>query len=111
MKHDEAALQVEIVKALRNLGLFVHSVPNEAAGTNPVRQSQMISMGLFPGVADLVVWLPSGAIGYLEIKSKTGKLSERQERFRIRCEKAGHPYGVARSVSEAISWVSKYAQN
>ena len=99
MLNDEAHIQADIVKFLRTAGVFVHSVPNEAPGSNAIRQGQMITMGLFPGVADLVAWLPSG-IAYIEVKTETGKLSPRQEKFRARCAEYGVPYYVVRSVSD-----------
>lgn len=107
MNHEEAKIQAAIVKALRQNGYFCHSVSNEAAGDNPVRQGQFITMGLYPGVADLVVWLPGGRVGYLEIKTATGKLSPNQEKFRDRCLSAGVPWGIARSVEEALFFIKK----
>jgi hypothetical protein len=78
---NEAKLQAEIVKALRAADYWCHSVPNDAAGSNAIRQGQQITMGLFPGVADLVVWLPGGRIGYMEVKTATGKQSTVQVEF------------------------------
>lgn len=104
MRHDEAKLQSEIVKAYHAAGVFCHSVPNEAAGTNAVRQGQFVSMGLKPGVADLVAWLPDG-IAYVEVKTPTGKQSAAQERFQARCKTYGVPYHVVRSVPEAMDLI------
>ena len=105
MRHDEAKLQSAIVKAYHAAGVFCHSVPNEAAGSNAVRQGQFVSMGLKPGVADLVVWLPEG-IAYVEVKTPTGKQSPAQERFQARCVSYGVPYYVVRSVSGAMALIS-----
>lgn len=99
MKHDESKIQAAIVKHLSAEGIFCHSVPNEAAGSNRIRQGQMITMGLRPGVADLVVWLPEG-IAYVEVKTATGRQSPAQVRFQERCERAGIRYYLVRSVED-----------
>ena len=75
----ESMIQAEIVRALRRMGYFVHSVPNEGAGTNPVRQGQLITMGLYHGVADLIVWLGSGKVAYVEVKDQKGKQTGHQK--------------------------------
>jgi hypothetical protein len=105
--NQESSIQAAIVKALRSNNFFCHSVPNNAAGGNAVRQSQEITIGLFPGVADLVVWLPGGRVMYLEIKTPTGKQSPAQVKFQARCEAAGIPYAVARSVEDSLKIIKK----
>ncbi len=60
----------------------------------------MITMGLRPGAADLVVWFPHREIGYLEVKTETGQLSENQRRFKKRCVENGVFYAVVRSVED-----------
>src|SRR5690554_5224799 len=58
MRNEEAKIQADIVRYLSSEGVFCHSVPNEGAGTDKMRTMRMITMGLRPGTADLVVWLP-----------------------------------------------------
>lgn len=99
MNHNEAKIQVEIVKFLWSRGFYVFSIPNEAAGSNAIRQGQMITMGLRPGVADLCVLLP-GKVVFLEVKTATGKQSEHQKKFESRCIELGHEYHVVRSVED-----------
>ena len=99
MNQAEAKIQADIVAYLRGLGVFCHSVPNEAAGTNPVRQGILVTMGLFPGVADLIVWLPSG-IAYVEVKTASGVQSTEQKKFEARCIESGIQYYLARSVDD-----------
>ena len=107
MNHSESRIQAEIVKALHGAGIFCHSVPNEAAGSNAIRQGQMITMGLRPGVADLVVWLPGGRVAYIEVKAPGGKQSPAQVRFEARCKESGILYGVVRSVSETFALIGE----
>jgi hypothetical protein len=100
MRNDEAHIQAAIVGDLSSQGIYCHSVPNEGAGKDKLRTMQMITMGLRPGTADLVVWFPWGEIGYLEVKTESGRLSERQKRFKRRCEDHGVFYAVVRSVDD-----------
>lgn len=101
----ESKIQADIVKALRDAGFFCHSVPNEQAHGNPVYTGQLIAMGMYPGTADLVVWLGYGRIAYLEVKNEKGRQSERQVMFELRCKDTGYPYKVVRSADEALAFV------
>ena len=89
MNHKESKIQSEICKRLQDEGIFFHSVPNEAAGRDKIRQSLMVSMGLRKGVGDLIVWIPVSKneiqISYIEVKSETGKQSEQQIAFENLC--------------------------
>lgn len=104
----ESKIQVEIVKyliPLRRQGLLeFFSVPNEAAG-NPVRQGQMIAMGLRPGVSDIVLLFPGRRVAFMEVKNEAGKQRDAQERFQQMCVSFGFPYRIVRSVSEARAYV------
>lgn len=53
---SESKLQTECFKLLTSMGIYSHSVPNEAEGRSIIKQAQLVSMGLRKGVADLVVW-------------------------------------------------------
>ena len=104
---SEAWIQAETVKLLQRKRVFCHSVPNEAAGKDVQRMPQLIGMGLRSGVADLVVWWPDG-IGYLEMKTPQGRLSEKQLAFQRKCREKGVSYDVAHSVDEAIAIMQKH---
>jgi predicted Holliday junction resolvase-like endonuclease len=86
---------------LRSQGIFCHSVPNDFI-RDARTMGTAITMGLFPGVADLIVWWPTG-IGYLEVKVPGGKLSPRQENFRKRCQNNDIRYDVVYSMDELDS--------
>ena len=100
----ESHIQADIVRFLRGRGIFCHSVPNEGAGRDgAIRTAQLITTGLYPGVGDLVVWWNTAGgvrIGYLEVKTATGRQSERQRRFQEICENNNIPYAVVRSVED-----------
>lgn len=104
MNKEEAAIQASIVKLLNNEGIFFFSIPNEGAGKNPIRQMQLIAMGLRSGVADLEVWWPKadGQVqqAYLEIKTKHGKQTVSQKKFEAFCRLHRIPYTVVRSLEE-----------
>ena len=104
----EARIQADIVQSLlplRKAGLLeFFSVPNEAAG-NPIRQGQLIAMGLRPGVADMVILLPGGRTAFMEIKNDTGKQRPAQRQFQELCASFGFPYRIVRSVAEAMEYV------
>ena len=107
----EDRIQADIVKFLRHGGTMCHSVPNEGAGrANAVRTAQLVTMGLFSGVGDLVVWwITAGGvrIGYLEVKTATGRQSDRQRHFQDLCESHGIPYRVVRSVEDVREYMEK----
>ena len=106
----EDRIQADIVKYLRKeRNTFVYSTPNEGAGRDAkMRTAQLITMGLFPGVADLTVWWHKDnriVIGYLEVKTKTGRQSSRQVHFQEMCEDNGIPYHVVRSVWDVAAYM------
>lgn len=98
-KVSEAQIQAAAVQYLQREKVFCHSVPNEGAGSDMVRTTQLVAMGLRKGVADLVVWWPDG-IGYLEMKAPGGKQSREQMVFERKCRENGIAYDLAFSVEE-----------
>lgn len=107
----EDRIQADIVKYLRSRGTFCHSVPNEGAGRNgAIRTAQLITMGLFPGVGDLIVWWKKDntiVVGYLEVKTATGRQSDRQKHFQELCMKADIPYHLVRSVEDVTYYMQR----
>ena len=106
MTHPESMIQSAICQLLQLHKLFFHSVPNERKAS-PQAMGRLISMGLRPGVGDLVVWWPHG-IGYVEVKAPKGKQSENQKRFEDRCIKAGISYDVVYSVEDMQTLIAFY---
>ena len=56
-------------------------------------------LGSYPGLSDLVA-VRNGEVVFVELKTPTGSLSEKQRRFKERIEAAGGTYIVARGVSD-----------
>ena len=112
MNNEELVIQHKCVEYLRHLGIFCHSVPNEAGGRSKVMQAQLVSAGLVSGVADLVVWWPlrpfslplerfyPAYLGYVECKTEIGKQSQHQKTFQKMCIQSGIEYAVIRSLED-----------
>lgn len=109
MRHEEAKLQADVVQYLQSQKIFCHSIPNEAAGNQMIRQMQLIAMGLRKGVADMIVWWPDGEIGYLELKDIKGIQSKEQKVFKKKCMDYGVRYNLARSLDDVKKLVKNYS--
>ncbi len=111
-KNEELKIQAECFRYLRSMGIFCHSIPNEADGRSVIAQQQLMAAGLTPGVADMLVWWPgknSDEVepGYLEFKTAKGRQSEYQKAFERKCREAGLEYNLVRSLDELKAVVVK----
>lgn len=107
---SEARIQHDVVMWLQSQHVFVHSVPNELAGSDAgIRMTQFVAMGLRKGVADLVVWWPDGNLGYLEMKTPSGSQSKQQKIFEEKCKEYGVRYDIARSVEDVKILYGRYS--
>jgi hypothetical protein len=95
---SEKAIQTACLGLWRACGVkgsLVAAVPNAGARGQP---------GLTKGLFDLIVF--SSALGdktgWLELKTKTGKLSQAQREFKIVMIARGVPYAVSYGLDEAI---------
>jgi hypothetical protein len=79
--------------------MFFH--PVNGALVKPSARMYFARLGVFPGVADLVLVLPDKSVAFLEIKNADGRLSTAQQAFQARCAVLGLKYRVVRSISEA----------
>lgn len=64
--------------------------------------AKLKAMGVRPGVADLLLIGPDGALRCLEFKAHGGRLSDHQETFRSFCIARGVPFVVAFTIDEAL---------
>lgn len=109
--NPEADLQRAVVAALRQVlpkGFVVHHSANEVRrGGDAGRVAQGIAqgMGVHPGFSDLLV-LGLGRCLFLELKSKTGSLSDAQIAFRDFVRKEGHSWALVRSLDDALAALS-----
>jgi hypothetical protein len=101
---SEYAVHVAIVRALV-LGLDpaarLFHPPNEGRRT-PIEGARLRQMGLLPGLPDLGICWPVGKMGWLEVKSDSGRLSDAQRQCHADLQALGFPVAVVRSVDEAL---------
>jgi hypothetical protein len=55
-----------------------------------------------PGGSDLIGWTSDGIFIAIEVKTKTGKASQKQLNFIEQVKKSGGKAGIARSVDDAL---------
>jgi hypothetical protein len=103
---SEHSLQVQLLKILTYAlrpDIRVIAIPNQSNRhiNNAVK---MKAEGIMRGVTDLLFLFPidEGAVGWLEMKTRKGALSDHQIGFSAICARLGHRWALARSVEEAI---------
>lgn len=100
----EHKLQVSLMDYLAYAAkpeIFYFAIPNQG-NRHIMNAAKMKAEGVRSGVADLCFMLPNGRVGWLEMKTSKGALSETQKAFRDRALTLSHHWGLARSVDEAI---------
>lgn len=116
-EHDEQVAVIDwiFLQSAKHPELdLTFAVPNGAmlggGRIGAIRANTLKAEGLRPGAPDLVI--PSARGGYfgvfLEMKTKTGKLSENQEQFIVNAEKQGYMCFVAYGADEAIEMLEGY---
>jgi hypothetical protein len=82
---------------------MIFSIPN--GGTrNKLEAITMKATGLLAGASDLIVILPNGKLSFIELKTDTGKQSEKQIDFENRVNDLGFEYKIIRSLEEFKEW-------
>lgn len=110
----EADAQRAIVHALRVVlphGAIVHHAANEVTSGDrraKLRQAILVGMGVHPGFADLIV-LSGGQVLFLEVKSRTGRLSPAQKVFRDAVQAQGFGWALVRSVEDALGALADHS--
>lgn len=99
MKHDEYALQCDVVKYLRDKGFVVFSVPNERnQGISDSRR--MRASGLTKGIPDLICLSHNARCIFLELKTPKGSRSIEQEAVASALQRLGFEYRLVRSIDD-----------
>lgn len=112
-RHPEADAQRAIVHALRVVlprGSIVHHSANEVtSGDRSARSRQAIlqGMGVHRGFSDLIV-LSGGRVLFLEVKSRTGRLTPAQSDFRDAVRDQGFAWALVRSVDDALGALAEH---
>ncbi len=102
-QRNEDKLQCDVVAYLRLVldlrRYLVAAVRNEAKRSE--REGALAkSMGLLPGIPDLVIIGPLCAAYWIELKTDAGKLSAEQEAVRLWMVGNGVPHAICRSVDQ-----------
>jgi hypothetical protein len=106
-KIPEREVQKAICSQLELLGYMVirvnSSVQTMEHGTR-LSAYRVVNINATSGHADLAVY-KDGRAWMLEVKTQTGRTSPSQHKFSDCCLRYGVPYGVVRSVGEAVNFV------
>jgi hypothetical protein len=104
---SEVQIQAAIVEWLnRCLRCRVAAIPN-GTSTTPYGAMRARKEGLSKGAPDLVVaYVQDGEPRtlWIECKSRTGRLSEDQLRWRDDLQALGHDWLLARSLDDVVNW-------
>jgi len=105
-EHRLQVLVLEHIRQCGKSGVFAMAMANE--GKRSARTGQrMKEAGLVPGAPDLVVVLQQQRVAWLELKNGRGRQSIEQKGVQARLAHAGHVYGVARTLDEAITFLEE----
>jgi len=106
MRHDEDALQMQIVAWLNYNDAFFWHVPN-GGRRNKREAARLKRMGVLPGVADLA-FIVEGRPAFIELKVDRGKQSKDQLIFEARVVERGGLYRIVRSFDEALDVIDEW---
>jgi hypothetical protein len=76
---------------------MIFSVPNDSS--NAVEQQRKVNTGLLAGVSDLIVYIGTDTL-HIEVKTSTGRQSDKQKDFENRVNLLGRKYFIVRSLDE-----------
>lgn len=105
---SEHHLQIEITKALPALlrADVRWTAIDHAAQISPRQGASRKSRGVVRGIADYLFWWPHSRAGAIEIKTKTGRVTDVQAAWAEGWMDAGHRYAVCRSLDEVRAALS-----
>ena len=109
---EEHRLQVQCVRWFwcvhPDLAPLLFAIPNGGA-RNAITGAKLKAEGVVAGVADLCLAVPrGGGVLFIELKTPTGRQSERQKAWQAAVEKAGNTYVIVRSVDEFIQCITNH---
>ena len=113
MKNEESKLQSACVQWFRlqypSVARLLFAIPN-GGSRNPATGSILKREGVVPGVADLMLAIPSqGEPGlFIEMKTPTGRQSKSQAEFMLCVTAQGYRYRIVRSLDEFIETIKDY---
>ena len=116
MRHEESRLQQACVKWFRlqypQHARLLFAVPNGGARSR-LTGAVLKAEGVVAGVADLILFAPSG--GYhalcIEMKTETGRQSKEQKEWQEAVESQGYQYSLCRSFDEFYELIENYIKS
>jgi len=99
---NESAIHSAVIAHWRSCGL-----PNTLVATLP-NMGAMGQHGLTKGLPDLMVLCPSIGVGFIELKTDKGRISEAQAAFKERCILLGIPHAITRGRDEPIAILEQW---
>ena len=105
---NESKLQYEIIQWSQKEGYFCFHCPN-GEKRDKRTANKLMAMGVKAGVPDLIFILPNGVTVWVELKSKKGKLSKVQEKFKEKILDFHHHYLLIQSDChlEAVNYLGQ----
>lgn len=100
--YRERNIQAAIMQALSQAGCLVW---RNNTGALPDRRGILVRYGLCIGSSDIIGIMPDGRFLAVEVKTKTGRVTEAQENFLAAVRARGGVAGVCRSVEDALRLV------
>ena len=105
---SEDAIQMEVVRRLREAGVAFFHVANERR-TSPRQGAKLKAMGVSAGVPDLIILDPERELTFvLELKADRGRLSEAQQGWLEVMSDTGWrtavTYGLTEAVDQLTDW-------
>lgn len=107
-KHLEEQLQTSCVRWFRFIypQYLCFAVPN-GGSRNAIEAARMKQSGTLAGVSDLIV-IGNKSMLFVEMKTKTGRQSDKQKQFQQDIERLGYQYVICRSLSEFIEAITAW---
>lgn len=113
MRHPEADSQQQVVATLRNYFpnvLFTASTQEYVK--SPIQAGRQKRMGYNRGTPDIQIFEPRGIYHglFVEMKSKTGEVSDQQKDFIFKLKERGYYVAVCYSTQEALDTIKTYLE-
>ena len=96
---------VQYLRIMENLGELIFFHPPNGGARTKAEGGIFKSLGVRPGVPDLVLLFPGGRCAFIEIKAPKGRLSAAQKAFKNSAENLGFPFAECRGVDEVEKFV------
>lgn len=100
-RNAEDCIQASIVSYVRSVApdCVIAAIPNGGLRTK-AEAARFAWTGVVAGIPDLLLMMPGGKVGFIEVKTDTGRLSPAQVVIRDRMIVLGTPHVLARCIDD-----------